>query len=399
MLYRKLGSSGIDVSAVGFGAWAIGGWMWGGADENQAIAAIHAALDHGINLLDTAPIYGYGRSEEIVGRAIRGRREKVVLATKCGMIWDREEGEFFFHANQEGITFRPSEKKVYKCLRPDSIRAELERSLTRLGTTHVDLYQTHWQESTTPIADTMAALVKLKEQGKIRAHWGLERQPGTVEGLRPDRLGPGKIQHARPQPRNQRHVGVLPPAEHRRVGVLAAGQRAVDRQDSSRPPVRAGRLAQGQSPLHAGQHRAGQRHAGTTPSDRRAAPGDHRATGDRLDAAAAGHDLRVVRRPRPAAGDRKRRRRRSCPIARRIGDDRQAGTCVQRISGGDCMTEPSTAGKIPLTLHLTADVAARLKLAAETQRRPAADLAADLLDRYLPRPPSSGPKKGSIPYS
>jgi len=109
--------------------------MWGGADEDQAIAAIHAALDHGINLLDTAPIYGYGRSEEIVGRAIRGRREKVVLATKCGMIWDREEGEFFFHANQEGVTSRASERKVYKCLRPDSIRAELERSLTRLGTT------------------------------------------------------------------------------------------------------------------------------------------------------------------------------------------------------------------------------------------------------------------------
>ena len=169
MLYRKLGSSGIDVSAVGFGAWAIGGWMWGGADEDQAIDAIHAALDHGINLVDTAPIYGYGRSEEIVGRAIRGRREKVVLATKCGLIWDREEGEFHFHANQDGITFRPSEKKVYKCLRPDSIREELERSLTRLGTTYIDLYQTHWQESTTPIADTMAALVKLKEEGKIRA--------------------------------------------------------------------------------------------------------------------------------------------------------------------------------------------------------------------------------------
>lgn len=169
MLYRKLGSSGIDVSAVGFGAWAIGGWMWGGADEDQAIDAIHAALDHGINLVDTAPIYGCGRSEEIVGRAIRDRRDKVVLATKCGLIWDREEGEFHFHANQEGITFRPSEKKVYKCLRPASIRAELEQSLRRLGTTYVDLYQTHWQESTTPITDTMAALMKLREEGKIRA--------------------------------------------------------------------------------------------------------------------------------------------------------------------------------------------------------------------------------------
>lgn len=169
MISRKLGSSGIDVSPIGFGAWAIGGWMWGGADQQQAIDAIHAALDHGINLIDTAPIYGYGRSEEIIGRAIQGRREKLVLATKCGLIWDREEGEFYFHADETGITMRPSEKKVYKCLRPASVRAELERSLTRLNTTYIDLYQTHWQESTTPIADTMAMLVKLKEQGKIRA--------------------------------------------------------------------------------------------------------------------------------------------------------------------------------------------------------------------------------------
>ena len=169
MLYRKLGNSGIDVSVVGFGAWAIGGWMWGGADEDLAIDALHGALDHGINLIDTAPIYGYGHSEEVIAKAIKDRRAKVVLATKCCLIWDREEGEFHFHANQEGITFRASEKKVYKCLRPESIRRELEQSLTRLGTDYVDLYQTHWQESTTPIADTMAELVKLKEEGKIRA--------------------------------------------------------------------------------------------------------------------------------------------------------------------------------------------------------------------------------------
>jgi aryl-alcohol dehydrogenase-like predicted oxidoreductase len=169
MLYRKLGHSGIDVSVVGFGAWAIGGWMWGGADENQAIDAIHAAIDHGITLLDTAPLYGYGHSEELIGKAIQGRREKVVLATKCGLICDRKEGEFFFHADQEGMTFRASEKMVYKCLRPASIRQELEGSLLRLGTTHIDLYQTHWQESTTPIADTMAELLKMKEEGKIRA--------------------------------------------------------------------------------------------------------------------------------------------------------------------------------------------------------------------------------------
>jgi methylglyoxal reductase len=169
MLYRDLGNSGIKVSSVAFGAWAIGGWMWGGAEERDAINAIHASLDNGVNCIDTAPIYGYGRSEEIVGKAIGDRREKVVLATKCGMVWDREQGDFFFHANEKGITPGPSEKKVYKCLQPDSIRAEVDRSLGRLKTDYIDLYQTHWQDSTTPIADTMAVLEDLKKQGKIRA--------------------------------------------------------------------------------------------------------------------------------------------------------------------------------------------------------------------------------------
>jgi methylglyoxal reductase len=169
MLYRKLGSSSLDVSVVGFGAWAIGGWMWGGADEAQAVEAIHAALDRGINLIDTAPVYGFGLSEEIVGRAIRGRRDQVVLATKCGLIWDREEGEFHFHASDQGISLRPAEKKVYKCLRPASIRQELERSLKRLQTEWIDLYQTHWQEKTTPLEETLAELNKMKQEGKIRA--------------------------------------------------------------------------------------------------------------------------------------------------------------------------------------------------------------------------------------
>jgi len=169
MLYRELGPSGISASAVGLGAWAIGGWMWGGTKEEDALSAIHASLEHGVNLIDTAPAYGYGRSEEIIGKAIRGRRDKVVLATKCGLIWDREEGVFFFHANQKGITPGPSDKKIYKCLRPDSIRRELEESLRRLGTDCIDLYQTHWQDESTPIADTLAALQQLKDQGKIRA--------------------------------------------------------------------------------------------------------------------------------------------------------------------------------------------------------------------------------------
>ena len=169
MQYRTLGQSGIEISAVGFGAWAIGGWMWGGADEGQAVAAIQAAIDNGITLIDTAPMYGYGRSEEIVGQAIHGRRDRVVLATKCGLRWDCEEGEFFFRADDKGLTSADTGKNIYKLLRPDSICRELEDSLRRLKTDHVDLYQTHWQESTTPIQDTAAALEKLKQQGKIRA--------------------------------------------------------------------------------------------------------------------------------------------------------------------------------------------------------------------------------------
>ena len=169
MLMRKLGSSGTDISAVGFGAWVTGGWMWGGADDRQSIAAIHAALDQGINLIDTAPIYGYGHSERIVGQAIRDRRDRVVLATKCGMIWDREEGTFFFNADAQGTTLRAVDKKIYKNLRPASIREEVERSLRNLQTDRIDLLQTHWQDPSTPLADTVAELQRLKKEGKVRA--------------------------------------------------------------------------------------------------------------------------------------------------------------------------------------------------------------------------------------
>ncbi|MGO9115546.1 MAG: aldo/keto reductase [Thermoguttaceae bacterium] len=169
MLMRKLGSSGIDISAIGFGAWVTGGWMWGGADDKQSIAAIHAALDQGINLIDTAPIYGYGHSEQVVGQAVRDRRDRVVLATKCGMIWDREEGTLFFYADNQGATLRAVDKKIYKDLRPASIREEVERSLRNLQTDRIDLLQTHWQDPSTPLADTVAELQRLKQEGKIRA--------------------------------------------------------------------------------------------------------------------------------------------------------------------------------------------------------------------------------------
>ncbi len=169
MRYRPLGNSGIEASVVGLGAWAIGGWMWGGADEQQSIRTIHAALDQGINLIDTAPVYGFGQSEEVVGRAIRNCRQRVVLATKCGLVWDRREGEFFFHADEKRRTDTPAKFQVYRCLRPDSIRRECEESLRRLGTDYIDLYQTHWPDSTTPIEQTVEVLLQLQQEGKIRA--------------------------------------------------------------------------------------------------------------------------------------------------------------------------------------------------------------------------------------
>ncbi len=157
---RPIGKSGIQASVVGLGTWAIGGWMWGGTDEQQSIAAIQASIDEGISLIDTAPAYGMGLSETIVGRAIKGRRDKVVLATKCGLVWHTTKGNYFFE--QDG-------KPVHRYLGADSIAYELEQSLRRLGTDHIDHYITHWQDATTPIAESMEALIRLKEQGKIRS--------------------------------------------------------------------------------------------------------------------------------------------------------------------------------------------------------------------------------------
>ena len=169
MRHRPLGKSGISASVVGLGTWAIGGWMWGGTEKNDAVKAIQAGLDAGINLVDTAPMYGFGVSEEIVGQAIAGRRDKVVLATKCGLVSTATGGDFFFNSGEESIGVGNQTRAVYRFLGPDMIRWEVEESLRRLKTDVIDLYQTHWQESKTPIADTMAALEKLREQGKIRA--------------------------------------------------------------------------------------------------------------------------------------------------------------------------------------------------------------------------------------
>lgn len=166
---RPLGTSGINASVIGLGTWVMGGWMWGGANDDESISAIHASIDAGVNLIDTAPVYGLGKSEEVVGKAIKGKRDKVVLATKCGLRWDRADGTFFFHSDDKGATPEESKYKIHKNLVPDSIKEEVENSLKRLQTDYIDLIQTHWQDPSTLIEDSMEMLLKLKEEGKIRA--------------------------------------------------------------------------------------------------------------------------------------------------------------------------------------------------------------------------------------
>ncbi|MER9403929.1 aldo/keto reductase [Mesorhizobium caraganae] len=160
MLTRTIGASGLSASAIGLGTWAIGGWMWGGTDEAQSIDTIRASIDEGVSLIDTAPAYGQGLSEEIVGKAIKGRRDKVVLATKLGLVWHTKKGNHFF--DYDGAP-------VHRYLGADSVVYEVEQSLRRLGTDHIDHYITHWQDPTTPVTETMEALDRLKTQGKIRS--------------------------------------------------------------------------------------------------------------------------------------------------------------------------------------------------------------------------------------
>ena len=165
MEQRSLGTSSVSVSAVTLGAWAIGGWMWGGQDEGDSIDAIHAAIDAGITAIDTAAVYGYGYSEEVVGKAIKGKADKVQIFTKYGLRWDDTGGEFQFKvADHTG-----REETIYKNAKPESIVYECEQSLRRLGIECIDLYQCHWRDSTTPIEVTMAAVDKLIAQGKVRA--------------------------------------------------------------------------------------------------------------------------------------------------------------------------------------------------------------------------------------
>nr|WP_276900627.1 aldo/keto reductase [Pedobacter kyonggii] len=165
MEYRKIGNSDLELSVITFGAWAAGGWMWGSTDKNDAISAIKAGYDLGVTSIDTAPIYGQGDSEEIVGDAIKGiSRDKLQLVTKFGMRWDLAKGDFGFKSkNNDG-----KEIDIYKYAGKESVIYECEQSLKRLGTDYIDLYQIHWPDVTTPISETFEAVNKLIEQGKVR---------------------------------------------------------------------------------------------------------------------------------------------------------------------------------------------------------------------------------------
>jgi aryl-alcohol dehydrogenase-like predicted oxidoreductase len=151
MEYTVISGTEMKVSRIAQGTWAIGGWMWGGTDERESIRTIHAALDKGITLIDTAPVYGFGVSEEIVGKAIkeRGHREKVFIATKVGLEW------------QNGSVTRNSSAA--------RIHEEVQDSLRRLRTDYIDIYQVHWPDLAVPIEETAYAMQALFKEGVIRA--------------------------------------------------------------------------------------------------------------------------------------------------------------------------------------------------------------------------------------
>lgn len=151
MEYTKISGTNIESSRIGLGSWAIGGWLWGGSEERESVDTIIAALERGITLIDTAPVYGSGRSEEIVGKAVAeyGNREKIILATKVGLDW--------------------TSGKVYRNSTRDRIMKEVEDSLERLQTDYIDIYQIHWPDYDTPIEETAKAMNDLFEKGVIKA--------------------------------------------------------------------------------------------------------------------------------------------------------------------------------------------------------------------------------------
>lgn len=148
MKHNKIKNTDLEVSAIALGTWVFGGDAWGPSQEQACLEAVETAIDCGINLIDTAPVYGNGRSEILVGKAIRNKRDKVIVASKCGLIG--------------------SGKDITINLKPDSIRMEIDASLKRLQINHIDIYQCHWPDPETPIEETMGVMADLRQKGKIR---------------------------------------------------------------------------------------------------------------------------------------------------------------------------------------------------------------------------------------
>src|SRR5271169_656211 len=153
MKTKPLGNSDLFITPIGFGAWAIGGsgweFAWGSQDDQDSIAAIHAALDAGINWIDTAAVYGLGHSEEIVARALEGMKNRPYVFTKCSMVWDEH-------------------RQIGHSLKADSIRRECEASLRRLRVETIDLYQVHWPDPEADIEEGWATMAALQQEGKVR---------------------------------------------------------------------------------------------------------------------------------------------------------------------------------------------------------------------------------------
>lgn len=166
MQLRTLGKSNVKVTPIAFGAWAIGGWLWGKAEERDAIKAIHASYNQGVTTIDTAPVYGFGQSEELVGKAMEGiKRDSYQILTKYGLNWQTPQGEFYF----DTVDNSGKPIKIYKYAAKDKVIKECEDSLKRLKTDYIDLLQIHWADPSTPISETMEAVATLIQQGKVRA--------------------------------------------------------------------------------------------------------------------------------------------------------------------------------------------------------------------------------------
>lgn len=162
---RRLGPHGPHVRPIVLGTFGMGGWWWGGADPDEAVRAMQASFDEGVDAVDTAPVYGFGRAEELVGRALQGRRDDVVVCTKFGIDWQGERGTFYFEAaDTDGRRYQ-----IHKYCPPERIAEECEASLRRLGVDVIDLYQLHWPDPHVPPEDVMGACARLRDQGKIRA--------------------------------------------------------------------------------------------------------------------------------------------------------------------------------------------------------------------------------------